>query len=226
VPETPPLDGERHARLADLETGLRGLLHFQEVLGQWMAKGKMASIQQRWYYGAMILWADALFMGDRGGDSERGAALRALRDLGRNDLKSILETALAEPINPNGRTLGDAIHRIRNEVLVHHSFDFEEQGAALLYTGIPDAEMAPAAFEKLTAAVEAVLAEIKAEKVTLTAKMFLEGTLTDYSRSLDAAPERARAKEKKLRHEQRAAARGRGIVGRSKPTYPDKFGPQ
>jgi len=151
------------------------------------------------------------FTADRGGDQQRGAALRCLRDLDRPDLKGKLENALSEPINKVGRRLGDAIHRIRNEALIHHSFDFENQGGALLHVGEPDQEMAALAFETLAEAVREVLAEVKQEKVTLIAKMLVEGTLAEYSSSIDAAPARARDKEREHRRAQRSETKERWV---------------
>ena len=209
VPELPAA-GLRHTRLTDLETGLEGLQHFYFILNELSKWGDAAARQQRWYQSAFYMQADMLFTSDRrNGDGQPGAALRALRDLGYRHLQAPLEAALAEPINANGRKLCDAILRIRNEAFVHHSFDLESQGAALLYVGEPEPERAVAAFEKLMAVVGEVLDVIRQEKLKLMAELVLDDAALSALAAVPGAPSRARALERERRRQQSRSAKHR-----------------
>jgi hypothetical protein len=111
-----------------------------------------------------------------------------------------LEQCLAKPANAQGVTLAAVIRRLRNQVLVHHSFDLEEQGPALIYLGLPD-ELAATAFEGLLASVSRTLAEI----------------LSSSTSDITQTPERARQAERQRRQRQSSASKKADI---DKPTSP------
>jgi hypothetical protein len=190
-----------HSRLADLETGLLGLLHFYDMYDRFVRGTGLNEVRAaRWYYSALMMHADMLFTVDKGKDPQNGAALRALRDLGRGDLLLELQDRLDQPATPTGLTLGKAIKRLRNDVLVHHSFDMEEQGSALLALGQPD-QQSGVAFEALITSVKNVLAEIYKEKLRLAEELFALNLAVSLQH-ISAAPERARQKERRRRREQ------------------------
>jgi hypothetical protein len=204
----PRESGRRHQRFADVETGLLGLFHFYRAYGHFLQGSTLYTVRaSRWYYSALLMHADMLFTVDKGGDPQDGAALRALRDLGRRDLVLELEQRLAQPANSQDLTLAEVIRRLRNQVLVHHSFDLEEQGPALLYLGLPD-ELAAIAFEGLLTSVKHALAEIQEEKMRLAQDQLVLGVPLSSSLSdIAAAPERARQTAKERRQAQRLASK-------------------
>jgi hypothetical protein len=210
--ESPIVDpresGRKHQRFADVETGLLGLFHFYRAYGHFLQGRTLHAVRaSRWYYSALMMHADMLFTVDRGADLQDGAALRALRDLGRTDLVAELEQCLAKPATAQGVTLAAVIRRLRNQVLVHHSFDLEEQGPALIYLGLPD-ELAATAFEGLLASVRHTLAEIHKEKLRLVQDQIVLGVSLSSSMSdITQTPERARQAERQRRQRQSSASK-------------------
>lgn len=93
-PRRPAALFAEYSLLTSLSAGLRGLLFWVDQANtvdqapvptdakRWTDRTERAW----WHYTAVMLHADVLFTGSRSSDTVDGAAFRALRDLGRDDL--------------------------------------------------------------------------------------------------------------------------------------------
>src|SRR5215472_10566272 len=103
-------------QIVAVETALHGLQHWMREYETAYRGGMFTAERANWYYGALMLHADVAFTSERAGDRQPGAVLRALRDLGQDDLVRLLSAELDAPATQNGQTLGAVIGRIRNEM--------------------------------------------------------------------------------------------------------------
>jgi hypothetical protein len=180
-----------------VETALRGLQHWMSEYEVAYRGGVLAAERANWYYGALILHADIAFTSVRDGDRQPGAVLRALRDLGHEDLVHLLCAELDAPAE-SGRTLGAVIGRIRNEMLVHMSYRISADfGSALLFAGPSNDPSFAKSFGRLLDAVEQVLRRLHDIKLEMIDQF--PGTTRQWIELVDSAAERAIANARQIR---------------------------
>ena len=194
-------EARRAARLDGVAQGLMCFVHFVEMASD-LAQAATPPHWYWWYNSAAMVQADMLFCGKVAGDLQPGAALRALRDLGRPDLVEAL-SAVVNKRAYNNRTLGDVFTRMRNEAIVHHSFDFEAQGRALVYLGEPDNESYSQALEELIAVIDKTVDEIHSDHMLITLDSILNGRFLDIFKAIGSSPNRAKETELQRRAKQR-----------------------
>ncbi len=196
-------------QLVALETALHGLQHWMREYEAAYRGGIFTAERANWYYGALMLHADVAFTSDRDGDRQPGAVLRALRDLGHDDLVRLLSAVLDAPATQNGQTLGAVIGRIRNEMLVHMSYRIEADfGSALIFAGPREDPMFAESFGRLLDAVAQVLGRL--HDIKLDISEHFPGTAPQWIDLMNSAGVRARAKAREMRSaESRLAKRKR-----------------
>jgi hypothetical protein len=195
-------------QIVALETGLHGLFHWRREYEAAYRSGPVGAERANWYYSALLLHADVAFTSNRARDSQTGAALRALRDLGRPELVRKLVTALDAPATDKGQPLGVVIKRIRNEMLAHISYRMSDYGPALLLVGSKSNQFADA-FAALLEASKEVLQSLHDMKLELIERMPAGQSLE----LMDSAAERARASVQAQRSEQSRLDKRKREVG-------------
>lgn len=187
------------SQLAAMHSALKGLLHWYTRYSEEMDRGLLNAEATWWYYVALMLHADVLFTGERGGDSQAGATQRALRDLGLTSQLAELGHALAAPANKNRASLAKLIGRIRNE-LAHTNFRIADQGSLLRYMEQEDQEFA-VAFNGLVQAVKDLVDELTALRrswIMVDAKVVLESVGPHEIEAAKAADRRRRSEQSRM----------------------------